>query len=124
MRVVGQLGRFGVVGLALNAALYLFYLALTAMGIAPVVASTIAFIVGVPLSLTAHRRITFRVGEISKARKAGFAALYLAAYVTQIGVLSGLHYGLGVPHPLAQAVAICMAALCTFFIQKRAIFQA
>ncbi|MBT8424767.1 MAG: GtrA family protein, partial [Silicimonas sp.] len=61
MRVVGQLGRFGVVGLALNAALYLFYLALTAMGIAPVVASTIAFIVGVPLSLTAHRRITFRV---------------------------------------------------------------
>lgn len=118
------MGRFGLVGLALNAALYLFYLLLTSLGMPPIIASTVAFVVGVPLSLTAHRRITFRVGEISTARKMAFAVLYLAAYVTQIGVLAGLHYGLEVPHPAAQAVAILSAALCTFFIQKRAIFQA
>ena len=124
MKTMAQLGRFGVVGLALNAALYLLYLVLTAAGLSPIVASKLAFVVGVPLSLTAHRRITFRVGQISAARKVAFAALYVAAYVTQIGALFILHYGLGVPHPVAQAVAICMAALCPFFIQKQAIFQA
>ena len=123
-KTFGQIGRFGVVGLALNGALYLFYLFLTWTGITPIAASTIAFVVGVPLSLTAHRRVTFRVGTISNGRKLGFVALYLAAYIGQIGTLAGLHHGLGVPHPLAQAIAILAAAAITFTIQKRAIFQA
>lgn len=125
MRTVGQIGRFGIVGLALNAALYLFYLALTEMaGMAPVAASSLAFVVGVPLSLSLHRRITFRVPEISNARKAGFVGAYVFAYFAQIGTLAGLHYGLGLPHPVAQAAAIVMAAAFLFVVQKLAIFRA
>lgn len=125
MKTVFQLGRFGAVGLALNGALYLFYLALTEVaGMAPVSASTLAFVIGVPLSLTLHRRITFRVPEISNARKLGFVAIYVLAYVAQIGTLAGLHHGLGVPHPVAQAIAIVAAAVVLFVVQKTAIFRA
>lgn len=124
MKTLAQLGRFGVVGVVLNLALYLLYLILTGAGLAPLVASTMAFVVGVPLSLAAHQRITFRVNQVSNARKMGFAALYLAAYVTQIGTLWLLYHVAGIPHPLAQAIAIFAAAFCTFFIQKKAIFQA
>lgn len=124
MKSYGQLGRFGAVGLVLNAALYVLYLLLTGLGASPIAAATVAFVIGVPLSLTAHRRITFQVSDISRARKAGFALLYVSAYITQIGVLSLLHYGIGLPHPLAQAAAICMTALVTFIVQKRAIFRA
>lgn len=120
-----QLGRYGVVGLALNGALYLFYLALTeAAGMVPVAASSLAFVLGVPMSLTLHRRITFRVPEISNARKAGFVGVYVFAYVAQIGTLAGLHHGFGMPHPLAQALAIVAAAVFLFVVQKLAIFQA
>lgn len=125
MKTVGQIGRYGVVGLALNGALYLFYLALTeGLGMAPVAASSLAFVVGVPLSLTLHRRITFRVPEISNARKAGFVGVYVFAYVAQIGTLAGLYHGLGLPHPLAQAAAIVAAAMFLFVVQKVAIFRA
>lgn len=124
MKTVFQLGRYGAVGLALNGALYLFYLAVTSAGMSPVAASTLAFAAGVPLSLTLHRRITFRVPEISNARKLGFVAVYLFAYIAQIGTLSGLHYGLGVPHLLAQAFAIIAAAAFLFMVQKAAIFRA
>lgn len=124
MKTLAQLGRFGLVGVGLNLALYLLYLALTNAGLSPIAASTAAFVIGVPLSLSAHRRITFRVGQISTARKLGFVALYLAVYAAQIATLSGLHYGLGLPHPVAQAIAIVVAAMVTFTIQKRAIFRA
>ena len=125
MKTVFQIGRFGIVGLALNGVLYLFYLILTeTAGMAPVAASTLAFVVGVPLSLTLHRRITFRVPEISNARKAGFVAVYVFAYLAQIGTLAGLHHGLGLPHPAAQAVAIVAAAVFLFTVQKAAIFRA
>jgi putative flippase GtrA len=124
MNTVFQLGRYGVVGLVLNGALYLFYLALTAGGMAPVLASTLAFAVGVPLSLTLHRRITFQVPDISLGRKLGFVAVYIFAYFAQIGTLAGLYHGLGLPHPVAQAVAIVAAAAVLFIIQKTAIFRA
>ena len=124
MNTVFQLGRYGVVGLALNGALYLFYLALTAGGMAPVLASTLAFVVGVPLSLTLHRRITFRVPDLSMGRQLGFVAVYVFAYFAQIGTLAALYHGLEVPHPMAQAVAIVAAAAFLFIVQKTAIFRA
>lgn len=125
MKTVHQLGRFSAVGVALNGALYLFYLALTEVaGMVPVAASSLAFVLGVPLSLSLHRRITFRVPEISNARKAGFVAVYGFAYLAQIGTLAGLHHGWGLPHPLAQAIAIVAAAAFLFVVQKAAIFRA
>lgn len=124
MATVSQLGRFGVVGLALNGVLYLFYLVLTGYGLSPVAASTLAFAAGVPISLAAHRRITFRVPDITTRRKLAFVLVYVLAYGAQIGTLSALHHGAGLPHPLAQAIAIVAAALCLFVVQKTAIFRA
>lgn len=123
VQTIFQLGRFGVFGLALNGLLYALYLLLTWLGFQPVVASTLAFVVGVPLSLVVHRRFTFRAAPISTARKAAFVGLYLLAYVAQIGTLWTLHEVVGVPHPVAQAVAIVAAAAVLFVVQKVAIFR-
>ena len=124
MKTLAQLGRFGVVGVVLNVALYVLYLILTAAGIVPIMASTMAFVVGVPLSLGAHRRLTFRVGKISNARKLAFVVLYVAMYGVMIGTLSVLHHGLSMPHEIAQAIAIVVAAALSFSVQKTGIFRA
>lgn len=124
LTVLPQLARYGTAGLAVNGALYLVYLGFTALGLTPVVASSLVFALGVPVSLTAHRRFTFRVREVSTARKGLFALGYLVGYGVQIGTLSALHHGLGLPHPIAQLVAIVAVALVLFVYQKHVVFKA
>lgn len=124
MRTIYQLGRFGIVGLGLNAVLYGFYLVLTWWGVTPIAASSLAFVVGVPLSLFLHRTVTFRVAAVSPARKAAFVGVYAAGYVAQIGTLALLHVELQIPHPVAQAIGVVVAAAVLFVVQKRVIFRA
>ena len=111
-------------GLAVNLALYLAYLGLTALGIAPLVAATIVFLTGIPVSLAAHGRFTFRVADVPRTRKILFAAAYLIGYGTQIGTLSLLHYGLGLPHQAAQLIATLIVAAVLFVFQKALVFRA
>lgn len=123
-RAFGQLVRFGVAGAVVNLALYLFYLAITFAGLSPIAGATTAFLMGIPFSLFAHGRFTFRTQGLSLERKALFAGGYLLGYATQIGALSGLHYGLGLPHQLAQFVAMILVAFVLFIFQKVVVFRA
>lgn len=120
--VLSQLLRYGAVGLVVNAALYLLYLVLTAAGLAPIVASTLAFALGIPVSLAAHGTFTFRVPKVSTTRRAMFAAGYLVGYAVQIGTLTTLS-GVGLPHEFAQLIAVIAVALVLFVFQKRAVFM-
>lgn len=122
-RIFGQLARFGVVGLTVNVALYLVYIAFTWAGIGPITSSTLVFAMGIPISLFGHSRITFRVSDVTLGRKAVFAGGYVLGYAVQIGTLSALHLGLGLPHQLSQLMAMIVVALSLFVYQKTLVFQ-
>lgn len=123
-RVTGQIMRYGLAGVAINLALYILYLVLTAIGLAPLLASTLVFVLGVPISLKVHGQFTFRAGPVGRGRALAFAGFYGVGYLVQIGMLAGLHHGLGLAHQLAQAVAIVTVAATLFVLQKTLVFRA
>lgn len=120
---IGQIARYGIAGLLVNLALYGFYLLVVAFGLTPIVASTLAFALGIPISLTTHRRFTFRANAVSTGRKALFVLSYVLGYIVKIVTLLALYHGLGLPHQLAQAVAICVVAAVLFVSHRRIVFQ-
>lgn len=123
-RVTRQLARYGVAGAAVNLALYAVYLVFTALGLAPLVAATLVFALGIPVSLRAHRSFTFQVADVALSRKLLFAAGYVVGYVTQIGTLWALYQGMGLPHQAAQLIAMGVVAAVLFVFQKIVVFRA
>lgn len=123
-KVTRQLARYGIAGAAVNLALYGVYLILTALGLAPLVAATLVFALGIPLSLRAHRSFTFQVADVPLSRKLLFAAGYVVGYFTQIGTLWALYQGLGLPHQASQLIAMGVVAAVLFLFQKIFVFRA
>lgn len=123
-KVARQLVRYGIAGAAVNLALYAVYLVFTALGLAPLVAATLVFALGIPMSLRAHRSFTFQVADVALSRKLLFAAGYVVGYVTQIGTLWALYHGLGLPHQVAQLIAMGVVAAVLFLFQKIFVFRA
>jgi putative flippase GtrA len=123
-RAIGQLFRYGMLGVAINLALYCLYLVITYAGVPPLAAATLCFAVGIPVSLTIHRRFTFRSGEVTAGQKLLFASGYVAGYFLQIGTLYALYSILGLPHQAAQFIAMVVVALFLFVFQKVFVFRA
>ena len=122
-RTVGQLFRYGLSGATINLALYGVYVLLTLVGMAPIAASTLVFVMGVPISLHVHGAVTFRNRPSSRRAVLLFWAAYILAYFVQIGGLSLMHFGLGIPHRIAQLIAMVLVAIVLFVIQKRLVFK-
>lgn len=120
---LGQFIRFGLSGVAINIALYLVYLGLTYAGLTPLLAATAVFAMGIPISLWVHGRVSFRARPANAAATALFWGAYIVGYAVQMGVLAGLHHGLGVAHALAQLIAMGIVALTLFLIQKKLVFR-
>lgn len=116
--MLGQFSRYAVIGLLLNAALYVAYLALVASGLSPVAAMSITYATGVVIGFVLNRRITFG----HDGRPAGPFLRYVIAYA--LGYLlnwAGLWLlvdRMAVPHQLAQA-ALIFAVACFLFIMQR-----
>jgi putative flippase GtrA len=123
-RASAQFARFGTVGVVVNIALFGVYLTITSLGLDPVPASALCFLLGVPVSFLAHSRITFVFGAgASLGRKAIFAGAYLAAFLLQTGGLYALHDLGGFPHRPAQLFMMCVVAAFLFLVQKLVVFR-
>ena len=122
-RVVGQMVRYGLLGVAINLAFYAVYLAITALALSPFAAATLCFVLAVPVSLAIHRRLTFRSSQISGTRRALFALAYAMGYVLHIGNLYLLYRVAGLPHQFAQFVSMVLVALFLFCFQKFLVFK-
>jgi len=122
-RTFGQLARYGLSGVVINALLYGLYLGLTWATVAPWQASTICFFIGIPISYATHRRYTFQNADSSIWRKIWFSGAYISGYPLQIGGLYLLFNVGGVPHQIAQIIMMAVVALWLFFVQKFLIFK-
>lgn len=112
-----------MVGVTLNVGLYGVYLCFAEWGLSPLFSSTLVFFMGIPLSLIAHRRLTFRSSKVDFKRKLLFGVGYFIGYIVQIALLMGLYRGLDIPHQIAQFCAIVGVALALFIYQRHVIFD-
>ncbi|MGE7990000.1 GtrA family protein [Pseudomonas sp. NPDC089554] len=118
-----QFLRFALVGIASNLAGYLIYLAITELGLAPKLAMTVLYVVGVVIGFSANRTYTF--AHSGNLLSSGWRYLisygvgYLIALTIQIGVVDVLGY----PHQLAQGIALLVVAVCMFVMLKFFVFR-
>src|SRR5213594_4046792 len=88
MSTATEILRFGVVGLASNALLYLLYLAITAVGVEPKAAMSLLYLVGVVQTFVLNKRWTFQheghVRQTAIRYWVAYASLYMANIVLLI----------------------------------------
>lgn len=124
LSTLGQLLRFGIVGLASNGVLYVLYLFLTAQGIGPKWAMSIAYAIGVAQTFLFNRRWTFRHRGAVSAAFVRYCATYGIGYLVNLMALVALVDGLGWPHEGVQGAMILCIAILVFVLQKFWVFRA
>jgi putative flippase GtrA len=124
MSAPGELVRFGAVGLLSNAALYLFYLAATGLGLGHKLAMTAAWCVGVLQGFFLNRAWTFRSRAATPAALGRYWTAYLAGYALNLGLLFALVDRAGLPHQAVQGALIVLIAPLLFLAQKFWVFRA
>ena len=118
----GSQVRYVAVGASVNGTGYLAYLLLTWAGLSPRLAVTVLLPVSLWAAFQLHGRVTF--AGIGRGRATGlrFLAVMLTGYALNLALLTVLVDRVGVPHQLAQLVAIGLIALLMFQLMRRIVF--
>ena len=116
-----KLVRYGLVGLASNAAAYVAYLVLAEVGGSPIVSMTCVYLVAATIGFWGNRQLTFAHRGSPFGAAGRYLLAYAVGYAINLGMLLVLVDGYGYPHPLVQAVAILVVAsylflALTFFV--------
>lgn len=109
-----RLMRYGMVGLALNFAGYLLYLALTWLGIGPKTTMTLLYAVGAVTGYFGHRKLAFSYGGSVLGSAARYCLAHLCGYGLNFALLYILVDRLNYPHQWIQAGAIFVVAAFLF----------
>jgi putative flippase GtrA len=114
--------RFAIVGVASNLVLYLFYLALTALGLGHKMAMTLLYAVGILQTFIFNKHWTFTHRGGTPRSLLRYLAAYGGCYGLNLVLLYVLVDRLGLPHAPVQGVAILGIALIVFLLQKYWVF--
>lgn len=120
---LGQLIRYGIVGVASNAVGYLIYLAITAAGVEHKLAMTLLYAVGVAQTFIFNKRWTFRSDDSTGAALVRYIVVYALGYLINYAILFLLVDEGGMPHQLVMAGLFVMMAMYFFVAQKFWVFR-
>lgn len=120
--VLIQLVRYGLVGLASNAALYVAYLLLTAAGLEAKLTMTLLYITGVAQTFIFNKRWTFGHDGASRTAFVRYCTAYAIGYVVNLLALYVLVDRAGYRHQVVQGVMIVTLAILLFLLQKYWVF--
>lgn len=120
---LGQLIRYGIVGVASNAVGYLLYLAITAAGLEHKLAMTLLYAVGVAQTFIFNKRWSFRHAGAHATAFVRYCIAYASGYFVNLAALFILVDRLGYPHQLVQGVMILALAAMLFMLQKFWVFR-
>ncbi len=121
---LGQLMRYGTVGALMNGAAYLMYLTLTVAGMAPKLAMTLLYALGVASSFIFNRGWTFGHGGAVPGAMVRYIATYAIGYVFNLAALYVFSDRLGLPHQGVMLALIFVTAGIIFTLQKFWVFPA
>lgn len=119
---LGQLVRFGVVGLASNALGLCWYALLTWLGVGPKVAMSLLFLIGTLQTFVFNKRWSFRYSGTDGYVLARYLSAYVLGYLLNLVMLVLLVDYAGYPHLPVQAVMILVVAMLMFVLQKFWVF--
>jgi len=115
--------RFVVVGGVSNAVLYLCYLLVTWLGLAPPVAVSVMFILGALQTFLINKSWTFSIQGQNRAYLIRYISLYGVAYLFNLLILHVFVGWMALNHRFVQAVAIIVIGTLLFFIQRNWVFS-
>lgn len=118
----GSFVRFAIVGAGSNAALYGAYLGITALGVGPKTAMTIAFALGVVLTFALNRAWSFRSRREPGSAFARYVLTYAAGYALNFAALVVLVDVAGYRHELVQGLMVVVVAVAMFLLQRYWVF--
>ena len=119
---VWQLLRFAVVGVASNVIGYLLYLLITYLGVAPKLAMTVLYGVGVVTGFVGNRKYTFAHQGGVMATGWRYLMAHSVGYLINLAIQIIMVDHLGYAHQLAQALGICVVAAFLFLMFKYFVF--
>lgn len=120
--IVGQLRRFATVGVFSNFLLYVAYLGLTTLGMAPILVMSLLYAVGVGMTYIINNRWSFSMPRLCAGSFARYMCAHGLGYGCNLGLLwlfvDHLHW----PHQVVQAIAIIIVALLLFGLNRYWVF--
>ena len=119
---IPQLVRYGLIGAVTNLALYLFYLLITYLGIAPKTAMTISYSAGTFVGFVGHRKWTFAHKGALLGSGARYLIAHLFGYLINFLILLIFVDRLGYSHRRVQAAAIILVAGFLFVTFRYLVF--
>ena len=120
---LGQVIRFGLVGVAHNGAAYLLYLLLTWLGVEPKLVVAVCYPIGVLISYLGNKKFTFRHTGGNAGTFFRFVLTYASGYVVNLAGLYVFFDILGYPHQWVQLVLMVFLAGYFFLLQKFFVFS-
>lgn len=120
--LTGSFVRFAIVGTGSNAALYVAYLGMTALGVGPKTAMTIAFALGVVVTFALNRAWSFRSRREPGGAFARYVLTYVAGYALNFAALVLLVDVAGYRHELVQGLMVVVVAVVMFLLQRHWVF--
>lgn len=119
---IGQLIRYGIVGVMSNCLIYCGYLFIVYLGGGAKFSMTLMYLTGVVFSFFANFKWTFSQ-EDNRGTLFRYLQLHLVGYLLNFLLLftfvDFLHY----PHQVVQAISIVLVAIFGFFVCKYYVFQ-
>ena len=121
-RALTQFARYAIVGFASNVMGYGIYLVLTRIGLAPKVAMTLLYAIGVLQTFVFNKKWSFRFAGAAKPALVRYATAYALGYVVNLLALMLLVDQAGLPHQMVQGVMILVVAVMLFLAQRYWVF--
>jgi len=118
-----QLIRYGLVGVASNAAIYFIYLLITYLGMEPKSAMTLVYVMGASIGFIGNRKWTFAHSGDSSSAAMRYALAHICGYMLNFLILYTFVDWLGYSHQWVQAAAIIIVAGFLFVIFKYFVFN-
>jgi len=117
-----QIVRYGLVGIATNAAMYLVYLLITYFGVGPKKVMTMLYIIGALIGFVGHRKWTFAHSGALLGTGARYVIAHICGYLINFLILLAFVDSLGYSHRWVQAVAIIVVAGFLFLTFRYFVF--
>lgn len=118
-----QLIRYGLVGLASNAAIYFIYLLITYLGMEAKSAMTLVYVLGATIGFVGNRKWTFAHRGDSSSAALRYVLAHLCGYLMNFLILYLFVDRLGYAHQWVQAAAIVIVAGFLFVVFKYFVFN-
>lgn len=121
----GQMARFGLVGVVATCAHYLVAI-IAVQNINVYGANLAGYLAAVAISYFGHQRFSFQLsaGEIShRSQFPRFVLASLGGLALSYLLLAIMENGLGAPHWLSLAAAVCLVPVYTFVVNKLCVFR-